>query len=145
MEVIEWKRGGQKILMDGFMYTKKHVAKSSGWNNKFSSLMSHANPLVWKLTERIQAETTSIETVLLQKEHGPIKLSPGRWSGCRDEPRDPCKLSWPWANKVYMDLQVHLYNLIVDLNEGHKTMPEFLRGINHNLRGGQHRPILNSN
>ncbi|MPC24842.1 hypothetical protein E2C01_017936 [Portunus trituberculatus] len=37
--------------------------------------------------------------------------------------------------KNYQELQTQLHNLVLDLNEGKKTIAEFLRGISHNLRG----------
>ncbi|XP_076044781.1 uncharacterized protein LOC143027383 [Oratosquilla oratoria] len=88
-----------------------------GWNNKFSSLVGDANPTVWKLIECLQAEAAAVDAVLLQDDRG-----------VRQNKR---------SKRCYVELQVRLYNLVTDYKEGRKTIPEFLRGISHNLRGGQ--------
>ena len=90
------------------------------WNNKFFRLVGHSNPTVWKIIECLRAETSNVDAALLQDERGirPFKR----------------------RRKNYQELQTRLHNLVLDLNEGKKTIAEFLRGISHNLRGGQ--PIV---
>ena len=39
--------------------------------------------------------------------------------------------------KIYMDLQVKLRNLCEDRVVGHISVPDLIRGVSHNLRGGQ--------
>ncbi|XP_076061379.1 uncharacterized protein LOC143037146 [Oratosquilla oratoria] len=88
-----------------------------GWNNKFSSLVGHSNPTIWKLIECLQAEASNVDSVLLQDERGsrPVKR----------------------RKKCYAELQTRLCNLVGDLKAGKKTLPEFLRGVSYNLRGGK--------
>ena len=38
---------------------------------------------------------------------------------------------------MYVELQTRLKNLCEDKIEGKKTVAEFLRAVNHNLRAGQ--------
>ena len=78
--------------------------------------MGHANPTVWKLIECLQADAATVDEILLQQERG---IRPAKR-----------------VKRVYQELQARIQNLIMDLNEGKKTIPEFLRGISHNLRGG---------
>ena len=88
-----------------------------GLNNKFFNLVGHAKPTVWKLIECLQAESSRVDTVLLQEEHGIL----------------PTKR----RKRNYDELQTRLYNLVVDRKEGRKTIPELLKGISLNLRGGE--------
>ena len=41
------------------------------------------------------------------------------------------------TKKVYTELQKRLFNLCLDRINGHKTIPEFLLGVSHNLRAGE--------
>lgn len=88
-----------------------------GWNNKFSSLVGHQHPSIWKLIECLRAECARVTGVLLQYDLGV-------------RPKKRCK-------KIYSDLQERLRNLCEDRVSGRKTIPQFLRGVSHNLRGGQ--------
>lgn len=90
---------------------------SEGWNNKFSSLVGHHHPSIWKLVECLKAECARVTTVLLQAE-----------MGVRPRKRN---------KKVYMELQSRLRNLCEDRASDKKTIPQFLRGVSHNIRGGQ--------
>ncbi|XP_063860926.1 uncharacterized protein LOC135101224 [Scylla paramamosain] len=87
-----------------------------GWNNKFFRLVGHANPTVWKLIECLQADAATVDEILLQQERG-----------IRSAKR---------FKKIYKELHIRIQNLVIDLNEGKKTIPQFLRGISYNLRGG---------
>ena len=87
-----------------------------GWNNKLFSLVGHSNPTAWKLIECLQSEAATVDGVLLQEERGIRPSKRGKM--------------------VYQELQVRLHNLVLDLKTGKKTIPAFLRGISHNLRGG---------
>jgi len=90
---------------------------SEGWNNKFHGFVGHDHPTVWKLIECLQAECARVTTTLLQDERG-----------IRPKKR---------VKKVYTELQTRLRNLCQDRVEGRKAIQEFLRGVSHNLRGGQ--------
>ena len=90
---------------------------SEGWNNKFHGLVGHDDPTVWKLIECLQAECARVASVLLQDERG-----------VRPKKR---------TKKIYTKLQVRLRHLCEHKAAGRKTISEFLRGISHNLRGGQ--------
>ena len=90
---------------------------SEGWNNKFSSLVGHQHPTIWKMIECLQAEHARVTGILLQDE-----------AGIRPTKR---------TKKVYVELQKRLKNLCEDRVAGRKTIAEFLRGVGHNLRGGQ--------
>ncbi len=87
-----------------------------GWNNKFFRLVGHANPTVWKLIECLQADAATVDEILLQQERG---IRPAKR-----------------FKKIYKELHTRIQNLVIDLNEGKKTIPQFLRGISYNLRGG---------
>ena len=82
----------------------------------FFRLVGHANPTVWKLIERLQADAATVDEILLQQDY--------------------CIRPAKKAKRVYKELQTHIQNLVMELNEGKKTIPEFLRGISHNLRRG---------
>ena len=90
---------------------------SEGWNNKFRNLVGQSHPTVWKLIECLQAECARVSAVLLQDERG-----------VRPKKR---------IKKVYTELQGRLHNLCEDRSLGRKSIPDFLRGVSHNLRGGQ--------
>ena len=90
---------------------------SEGWNNKFQSLVGHTHPKVWKLVECIQAECARVCGILLQDEIGIL-------------PKKRIK-------NVYVELQIRLHRLYGDRASGRKSISEFLRGVRHNLRGGQ--------
>ena len=82
-----------------------------------SSNISFLHPTVWKLIECLQAECARVSAVLLQDERG-----------VRPKKR---------IKKVYTELQGRLHNLCEDRSLGRKSIPDFLRGVSHNLRGGQ--------
>ena len=90
---------------------------SEGWNNKFQSLVGQSHPTVWKLIECLQVECARVSDVLLQDE-------------CCVRPKKRVK-------KVYTELQGRLRNLCEDRSSGRKSITDFLRGVSHNLRGGQ--------
>ena len=90
---------------------------SEGWNNKFQSLVGQSHPTVWKLVECLQVECARVSAVLHQDERG-----------VRPKKR---------TKKVYTELQTRLRNLCEDRSSGRKSMADFLRGVSHNLRGGQ--------
>lgn len=90
---------------------------SEGWNNKFQSLVGHSHPTVWKLIECLQVECARVSGILLQDERG-----------VRPKKR---------IKKVYTELQTRLRHLCEDRSSERKSIPEFLRGVSHNLRGGQ--------
>ena len=128
LEVTTSNRGGQKICLDGFMYTKKHVAKSVDemvfrcvkraslkCPGILKTTKSLGNPTVWKLIECLQADAATVDEILLQQERG---IRPAKR-----------------VKRVYKELQTRIQNLVMELNEG-KTIPEFLRGISYKLRGG---------
>ena len=86
-------------------------------NNKFQSLVGQSHPTVWKLIECLQVECTRVSAILLRDELGV-------------RPKKSTK-------KVYTELQGRLRNLCEDRSLGRKSIPDFLRGVSHNLRGGQ--------
>lgn len=88
-----------------------------GFNNKFMQLVGQDHPTIWKLIEVLQAECARVSTVMLQDDRG-----------IRPKKR---------TKKVYTELQNRLHNLCQDIASGRKTIPQFLRGVSHNLRAGQ--------
>ena len=83
----------------------------------FQSLIGQSHPTVWKLIECLQVECARVSAVLLQDERG---VTPKKRT-----------------KKVYTELQGRLRNLCEDRSLGRKSIPDFLRGVSHNLRGGQ--------
>ena len=90
---------------------------AEGWNNKFHSLISQDHPTIWKLIEVLQTDCSRVHSILMQDERG-----------IRPKKR---------TKKVYTELQKRLFNLCQDRINGHKTVPEFLLGVSHNLRAGE--------
>ena len=90
---------------------------SEGWNNKFKALVGYTHPSIWKVIECLQGECARVTRVILQDERGirPVKR----------------------VHKVYRELQSRLEHLCEDRISGRKSIPEFLRGVSHNLRSGQ--------
>ena len=90
---------------------------------EFPSLVGQDHPTIWKLIEVLQAECARVDAVLLQDDRG-----------IRPKKR---------TKKVYSELQKRLQNLCQDRLSGRKSLPQFLRGVSHNLRAGQ--PKVQSN
>ncbi|KAL8596216.1 hypothetical protein ACOMHN_021256 [Nucella lapillus] len=90
---------------------------AEGWNNKFHSLVGQNHLSIWKLIECLQTECARVSCILAQDERG-----------IRPKKR---------TKKVHVELQTRLRHLCQDRSSGQKSIPELLRGVSHNLRGGQ--------
>ena len=88
-----------------------------GWNHKFHSLIVHSHPSIWKLIETLQAEAARITSTLLQSDRG-----------SRQKKK---------TKRISTELHTRLRNLCKDTLQGRKSIAEFLRGVLHNIRGGQ--------
>ena len=88
-----------------------------GWNNKFYSLIGHSHPTIWKLIETLQAEAARINSTLRQSDRG-----------IRQKKR---------TKRIHTELQTRLRYLCRDKLQGRKSIAEFIRGVSHNIRGGQ--------
>ena len=84
---------------------------SEGWNNKFQSLVGQSHPTV------SACKWNALVSRLLRDERG-----------VRPKKR---------TKKVYTEPQGRLRNLCEDRSLGRKSIPDFLRGVSHNLRDGR--------
>ena len=84
------------------------------WNNRFSNLVGHNHPSVWKLIEALKKDECSVSLTILQDARG----------------QPPMKR----VRKVYVELQQRLKTLCQARASGTKTVEEFLRGAGHNIR-----------
>ncbi|MPC69142.1 hypothetical protein E2C01_063357 [Portunus trituberculatus] len=83
-----------------------------GWNNKFSNLVGHHHPSVWKCIQWFQKEHATVDTVVQQDLIG--------------------NASKPRHKRNAIQLQNRLRHLCQDRVEGRKSIPEFL-GIAHSI------------
>lgn len=84
-----------------------------GWNNKFSNLVGHHHPSVWKCIQWFQKEHATVDTVVQQDLIGTASKQRNKRNA--------------------MQLQKRLRRLCQDRVEGRKSIPEFLEGIGHNI------------
>ncbi|XP_076042354.1 uncharacterized protein LOC143026220 [Oratosquilla oratoria] len=84
------------------------------WNNRFSNLVGHNHPSVWKLIEALKKDECSVSVTIQQDARG----------------QPPMKR----MRKVYTDLQQRLKTLCQARTSGAKTVEECLRGAGHNIR-----------
>ena len=87
-----------------------------GWNNGFSNLVGQNHPSIWKLIKNLQKEEARIHIKVVKDAHG-----------IQDHKR---------RRRIYDELQKRLKNLTDDLISGQKNVPQFLRGVSHNIRFG---------
>ena len=78
------------------------------WNNRFSNLVGHNHPSVWKLIEALKKDECSVSFTILQDARG----------------QPPMKR----VRTVYVELQQRLKTLCQARASGTKTVEEFLRG-----------------
>jgi len=88
-----------------------------GWNNGFANLVGQDHPSIWKLIENLQKEEARVHIKVLKDERG-----------IQEHKR---------KRRCYEEMQKRLKNLLEDLNNGRKDIPQFLRGVSHNIRFGQ--------
>lgn len=84
------------------------------WNRRFSSLVGHSHPTVWKAIDALRAETSSVSVKIAQESIG----SP---------PKKRTK-------SALVQMQRRLQNLSAQYGQGAKTMEEFLRGVSRTIR-----------
>lgn len=87
---------------------------SESWNNKFNQLVGHHHPSIWTAIRALQQEQSTVDTAILQDAigHRPTKRT----------------------KRKHKDMQLRLKNLCSDYENGRKDIPNFLRGVGHNLR-----------
>ena len=90
---------------------------SEGWNNRFSHLVGHDNPSVWKLIEELQKEAAAVNVLIAQDARG---VRPPK---CMRQNQE--------------QLQIRLKNLCDDKVNDRKDIGQFLRGISQNIRCGE--------
>lgn len=88
-----------------------------GYNNCLAYLVGQKHPSVWKLIETLQMEAARVHVLVIQDARG-----------MRHAKR---------IFRTYEKLQKCLHNLCDDLISNRKDLPQFLRGISHNIRFGQ--------
>jgi hypothetical protein len=86
-----------------------------GWNNKLSHLVGHQHPTVWKIIRSLQMEQASNATILAQHQIG------------GEPPRKRTSM-------LHVNLQLRLQRLCVALNNGERTVPNFLSSVGHTIR-----------
>lgn len=87
---------------------------AEGWNNKFRVSMGYHHPTTPKVVEWFQKEAVEVDTVIAQNAIGNVQRK--------------------WVKQVYVQMQQRLQTLIADLNAQRKTIPQFLRGVGHNIK-----------
>ena len=101
--------------------TMSNTARSNniceGWNNGFANLVGQQQPSLWKLIENLRKEEARVHVRVVQDERG-VRVHKRK-------------------RRVYEELQKRLKNLLDDLIGGRKDIPQFLRGVSHNIRFGQ--------
>lgn len=84
------------------------------WNRRFSSLVGHSHPSVWKAIEVLRCEVSSVSVKIAQEAVG----------------APPKKRTA--SSQVQM--QRRLQALCAGYTQGSKTMEQFLRGVSHTIR-----------
>ena len=87
-----------------------------GWNSRFSSMVGFTHPSIWKAIKSIQVETNEASTNILQSNIG-------------NPPRKHTK-------RMYIQQQQRLRQLCLDYWNAEVDLPNFLRGIGHNIHIG---------
>lgn len=87
------------------------------WNYRYSTLIGHRHPPIWKAIKFLKREEAVASTKLHQYSIG--------------------TLSKKQVKRVYIQLQLRLKNLCNEYNQGRMNMADFLRGVGHNIHLGE--------
>ena len=85
-----------------------------GWNNKYSHLVGHQHPSIWKSIRVMQGEQEAVQTLVMQHMTG-------------QPPRKRVRR----GTRI---LQERLVTLCTDFTENRRSLEQFVRGIGHIIR-----------
>ena len=85
-----------------------------GWNNRFTHLVGHHHPHIWKLIKFLKLEERSAATAIAQHQIGNL------------QPRK--------KHRKYVNLQSRLRRLCVEYNNGERDIENFLNAVGHTIR-----------
>ncbi|CAN8004683.1 unnamed protein product, partial [Ixodes hexagonus] len=98
-----------------------HVATMTGdhrtdnlaeaWNRKFSSMVGHCHPTIWRAIDALQSQQASVATVMTQEMAG-------------HPPKKKTK-------RIYKEMQQRLVTLCTQYVQGLRPLNDFLRGVGH--------------
>lgn len=99
------------VTLNGGDRTNNH---SEAWNRRYSSLLGHSHPTVWRAIDALRSEHSAVEGKIAQTLAG-IPLAKRQKASTRN-------------------LQSMIRNVCQDYTEGRRTLESFLRGIGHTIR-----------
>ena len=88
-----------------------------GWNNRFKNLVGHVHPSIWR----------AINYLKLERKVAVAKIS--RYAAGI--------VPYHYAKMEYQRSQENIRNLCIRYRDGEIGIPEFLRGVGHNIHHGQ--------